>query len=123
VVSVYRDNRALLTAINEVSAYDLVVRQAWSAQQKRFAEGTIVRLRQDQDQCRGGRGEVTADELDERPAIGAVLQPAGEGHSWPPVLPPARFGDAGSVRYTRVGPQLGDVVEPSTHLSPPPRRN
>jgi hypothetical protein len=46
---------------------------------------------------------------DVRPALGAVLRPAGEGHPWPAVLPPARFGDVGPVEYTRVEPSV--VVE------------
>lgn len=56
VITFYRENRALLTAINEVSAYDPVVRQAWSMQLDRFAEGTAARLRQDQE-----RGLAPAD--------------------------------------------------------------
>lgn len=48
VVALYRESRALLAAITEASAYDPVVRRAWSAQLSRFAEGAIARLRQDQ---------------------------------------------------------------------------
>jgi hypothetical protein len=46
---------------------------------------------------------------DVRPALGAVLRPATEGHPWPAVLPPARFGNVGPVEYTRVKPSV--VVE------------
>ena len=56
VVALYRENRVLLTAINEVAAYDPVVRQAWAAQLGWFADGTAARLRQDQD-----RGLAPAD--------------------------------------------------------------
>ena len=44
-----------------------------------------------------------------RAEVGAVLRPAGQRHPWPPVLPPARFGDAGPVEYVRVEPAI--VVE------------
>ncbi|GAA3060768.1 hypothetical protein GCM10010464_26530 [Pseudonocardia yunnanensis] len=44
-----------------------------------------------------------------RPALGALLRPADQRHPWPSVLPPARFGDAAPVEYTRVKPAL--VVE------------
>lgn len=44
-----------------------------------------------------------------RADVGAVLRPAGPVHPWPPVLPPARFGDAGPVEYMRVEPSV--VVE------------
>jgi hypothetical protein len=56
VVTLHRENRALLMAINETAAYDPVVRQAWAAQLSRFAERTVQRLRQDQD-----RGLAPAD--------------------------------------------------------------
>ena len=46
---------------------------------------------------------------DVRPAVGAVLRPAGERHPWPAVLPPARCGDVGPVGYTRGEPRV--VVE------------
>ncbi|GAA1194960.1 hypothetical protein GCM10009608_32990 [Pseudonocardia alaniniphila] len=46
---------------------------------------------------------------DTRPALGALLRPAGQQHPWPAVLPPARFGDAAPVEYTPVEPTL--VVE------------
>jgi hypothetical protein len=44
-----------------------------------------------------------------RAAVGQVLRPAGDWHPWPPVLPPARFGSAAPVEYTRVKPDV--VVE------------
>ena len=56
VVTLYRENRVLLAAINEVAAYDPIVRQAWAAQLRWFADGTAARLRQDQD-----RGLAPAD--------------------------------------------------------------
>jgi hypothetical protein len=43
---------------------------------------------------------------DTRPVLGALLRPAGQRHPWPAVLPPARFGDAAPVEYTRVEPTL-----------------
>ncbi|GAA3061893.1 ATP-dependent DNA ligase [Pseudonocardia yunnanensis] len=46
---------------------------------------------------------------DARRAIGALLRTADERHPWPYVLPPARFGDAAPVEYTRVAPTV--VVE------------
>jgi hypothetical protein len=44
-----------------------------------------------------------------RAAVGQVLRPAGDWHPWPPVLAPARFGNAAPVEYTRVKPNV--VVE------------
>jgi hypothetical protein len=46
---------------------------------------------------------------DARPVIGALLRTADERHPWPSLLPPARFGDAAAVEYTRVEPTV--VVE------------
>jgi AcrR family transcriptional regulator len=56
VVTLYRENQALFTAINEVAAYDPVVREAWANQLGPFVEGTVERLRRDQD-----RGLAPAD--------------------------------------------------------------
>ena len=77
VITLYRENRTLLTAINEASAYDPVVRQAWSTQLDRFAEGTAARLRQDQD-----RGLAPAD-LDPVAATRVIVAGGAQASSSP----------------------------------------
>jgi ATP-dependent DNA ligase len=54
-------------------------------------------------------GRTTTLPRQVRAELGAALQPADRWHPWPAVLPPARFGDAAPVEYTRV--QLVVVVE------------
>ncbi|TDD47619.1 TetR/AcrR family transcriptional regulator [Nonomuraea terrae] len=48
VIALYRENRALLGAINEAAAYDPAVRAYWNAQLSRFRTAMAERLRADQ---------------------------------------------------------------------------
>jgi len=44
----YRDHAALLSAINEVAAYDPAVREAWTADQDRFIDNLVAGLEKEQ---------------------------------------------------------------------------
>ncbi|MFD7433076.1 TetR/AcrR family transcriptional regulator [Streptomyces sp. NPDC059861] len=44
----YREHAGLLSAINEVAAYDPVVREAWTADQGRFADHVVTVLKEEQ---------------------------------------------------------------------------
>ncbi|MHA5050847.1 TetR/AcrR family transcriptional regulator [Streptomyces sp. SD15] len=48
----YREHAALLAAINEVAAYDPLVREAWTADQDRFIDNLVTVLQEEQ---RAGR--------------------------------------------------------------------
>ncbi|MFJ4692312.1 TetR/AcrR family transcriptional regulator [Streptomyces sp. NPDC088766] len=64
----YRRHAVLLSAINEVAAYDPVVRGAWTADQNRFTDHLVSVLREEQ---RAGR---TPADIDPRLAAGMIVQ-------------------------------------------------
>ena len=64
----YREHAALLSAINEVAAYDPVVREAWTADQDRFIENVVTVLEEEQ---RAGR---TPTDIDPRLAAKVIVQ-------------------------------------------------
>jgi AcrR family transcriptional regulator len=54
----YREHAALLAAINEVAAYDPVVREAWTADQDRFIDNVVHLL---EEERRAGRTPADVD--------------------------------------------------------------
>ncbi|WP_171116874.1 MULTISPECIES: TetR/AcrR family transcriptional regulator [Streptomyces] len=54
----YREHAALLSAINEVAAYDPAVREAWTADQDRFVDHVVAVLNEEQ---RAGRTPADID--------------------------------------------------------------
>ncbi|MBQ1091976.1 TetR/AcrR family transcriptional regulator [Streptomyces sp. B93] len=64
----YREHAALLAAINEVAAYDPTVREAWRADQDRFADNLVSVLKEEQ---RAGR---TPEGIDPTLAARLVVQ-------------------------------------------------
>ncbi|WP_030178822.1 TetR/AcrR family transcriptional regulator [Streptomyces sp. NRRL S-813] len=68
ILAHYREHAALLTAINEVAAYDPVVREAWTADQDRFVDNVMNVLEEEQ---RAGR---TPADIDPRLAARVIVQ-------------------------------------------------
>lgn len=64
----YREHAALLSAINEVAAYDPVVREAWTADQDRFIDNIVTVLEEEQQ---AGR---TPTDIDSRLAAKVIVQ-------------------------------------------------
>ncbi|MEV1068999.1 TetR/AcrR family transcriptional regulator [Streptomyces sp. NPDC050263] len=64
----YRDHAALLAAINEVAAYDPLVREAWSADQDRFVDNLVTVLEEEQQAGRTPAG------IDPRLAAKLIVQ-------------------------------------------------
>ncbi|MEU2159939.1 TetR/AcrR family transcriptional regulator [Streptomyces chengbuensis] len=63
----YREHATLLSAINEVAAYDPVVRETWTAEQDRFVEHLVTVLKEEQ---REGR---TPEDVDPRLAATVIV--------------------------------------------------
>ncbi|MFR9794783.1 TetR/AcrR family transcriptional regulator [Streptomyces sp. MS06] len=68
----YRQHTAVLSAINEVAAYDPAVREAWTADQDRFIDNTAAVLEEEQ---RAGR---TPADVDPRLAARLIVQGGGQ---------------------------------------------
>ncbi|MFJ8173195.1 TetR/AcrR family transcriptional regulator [Streptomyces sp. NPDC094473] len=68
----YRKHAALLAAINEVAAYDSVVREAWTLDQERFITNVMTTL---EDEQRAGRTPV---DIDPRLAATIIVQGGGQ---------------------------------------------
>lgn len=68
----YREHAALLAAINEVAAYDPLVREAWTADQDRFIDNLVTVLQEEQ---RAGR---TPADLDPGLAAKVIVQGGGQ---------------------------------------------
>ncbi|MFC3572085.1 TetR/AcrR family transcriptional regulator [Streptomyces yaanensis] len=64
----YREHSALMSAINEVAAYDPLVREAWNADQDRFVDNLVTVLEEEQ---RAGR---TPRDIDPRLAAKAIVK-------------------------------------------------
>lgn len=68
----YREHAALLSAINEVAAYDPAVREAWTADQDRFIDNLVTVLKEEQ---RAGR---TPADVDPELAAKVIVQGGGQ---------------------------------------------
>ncbi|MEV6613080.1 TetR/AcrR family transcriptional regulator [Streptomyces sp. NPDC051051] len=68
----YRRHAVLLTAINEVAAYDPVVREAWTTDQNRFIDNLVSVLEEEQ------RADRTPADIDPRLAARAMVQGGGQ---------------------------------------------
>ncbi|OAH10772.1 TetR/AcrR family transcriptional regulator [Streptomyces jeddahensis] len=68
----YREHAALLAAINEVAAYDPLVREAWTADQDRFIDNLVTVLKEEQ---RAGR---TPADIDPELAAKVMIQGGGQ---------------------------------------------
>ncbi|TXS43279.1 TetR/AcrR family transcriptional regulator [Streptomyces sp. uw30] len=68
----YREHAALLSAINEVAAYDPAVRDAWTADQDRFTDNLVTVLKEEQ---RAGR---TPADVDPGLAARIIVQGGGQ---------------------------------------------
>jgi AcrR family transcriptional regulator len=68
----YREHAALLAAINEVAAYDPLVREAWTADQDRFIDNLVTVLKEEQ---RAGR---TPADIDPELAAKVIVQGGGQ---------------------------------------------
>ncbi|MFE9629296.1 TetR/AcrR family transcriptional regulator [Streptomyces sp. NPDC006527] len=68
----YREHAALLAAINEVAAYDPMVRRAWTADQDRFIGNLVTVLKEEQ---RAGR---TPADIDPELAAKVIVQGGGQ---------------------------------------------
>ncbi|MGP4086621.1 TetR/AcrR family transcriptional regulator [Streptomyces sp. KR55] len=68
----YREHAALLAAINEVAAYDPLVREAWTADQDRFIDNLVTVLQEEQ---RAGR---TPADIDPELAARVIVQGGGQ---------------------------------------------
>ncbi|MFG2452817.1 TetR/AcrR family transcriptional regulator [Streptomyces sp. NPDC048512] len=73
ILAHYRSHAALLAAINEVAAYDPVVREAWTADQDRFIDNLVAVLEHEQH-----AGRTTADV---NPRLAARLIVEGGGYA------------------------------------------
>ncbi|NBM15258.1 TetR/AcrR family transcriptional regulator [Streptomyces sp. GC420] len=68
----YREHAALLSAINEVAAYDPMVREAWTADQERFIDNLVKVIEEEQ------RDSRTPADIDARLAAKAIVQGGGQ---------------------------------------------
>lgn len=68
----YREHAALLSAINEVAAYDPAVREAWTADQGRFIDHLVTVLKEEQQ-----AGRTPAD-IDPELAAKVIVQGGGQ---------------------------------------------
>ncbi|MBA2949650.1 TetR/AcrR family transcriptional regulator [Streptomyces himalayensis] len=68
----YRKHAALLSAINEVAAYDPAVREAWTADQDRFVDHVVTVLKEEQQ-----AGRTPAD-IDPELAARVIVQGGGQ---------------------------------------------
>ncbi|MFE0454163.1 TetR/AcrR family transcriptional regulator [Streptomyces sp. NPDC058914] len=68
----YREHAALLAAINEVAAYDPLVREAWTADQEQFIDNVVAVLQEEQL-----AGRTPAD-IDPRFAAKVIVQGGGQ---------------------------------------------
>ncbi|WP_327686332.1 TetR/AcrR family transcriptional regulator [Streptomyces sp. NBC_00467] len=72
ILGYYRKHSALLSAINEVAAYDLTVREAWNAYQNQFVDNLIAILREEQ---KAGR---TSTDIDPELAATVIVRGGGQ---------------------------------------------